>query len=274
LGEGFCEAPVNGGPPLTSSELLTRGIARFEEGMAVATAGRSADDTAATNLISMAHVGAARALLQRGDLASARAHATLVPEGYERWAYYSSNSVPEYNPVQLAVKASGPFAGMQPVFQRLDDPRVPQPAATRTGVGGNPIFVPLKPSMYSGWSASGASVIDVATHMRFASGLEARYIRVEAEGPGAAMLSFVNARRAAGGRPPANLAGAALVAELRAQRALDFYLTGHRLGDLRRYAASGTDLFPSGRFPVPPDEYGAMHCFIIPRGEKAGNPNF
>jgi hypothetical protein len=88
------------------------------------------------------------------------------------------------------------------------------------------------------------------------------------------MLDFVNARRAAAGKPPVALSGSALLAEFRMQRALDFYLTGQRLGDLRRYAAAGTDLFPSGRFPVPPDRYGSMHCFIVPRSEKAGNPNF
>jgi hypothetical protein len=58
------------------------------------------------------------------------------------------------------------------------------------------------------------------------------------------------------------------------QRALDFYMTGQRLGDLRRYLASGTDLFPKGRIPFAPDNYGTMHCFVVPRSEKAGNPNY
>ena len=55
-----------------------------------------------------------------------------------------------------------------------------------------------------------------------------------------------------GGKPSVNVSGAALVAEFRTQRALDFYLTGQRLGDLRRYAAAGTDLFPTGKHPVRP----------------------
>ena len=58
------------------------------------------------------------------------------------------------------------------------------------------------------------------------------------------------------------------------QRALDFYLTGQRLGDLRRYAAAGTDLFPRGNFPILPNVYGTTHCFIVPRSEKSGNPNY
>ena len=66
----------------------------------------------------------------------------------------------------------------------------------------------------------------------------------------------------------------ALLTEFRMQRAIDFYLTGQRLGDLRRYAKAGTDLFPSGPLPVPPDRYGVMHCCIVPRREKSGNPSY
>lgn len=69
-------------------------------------------------------------------------------------------------------------------------------------------------------------------------------------------------------------AGAELMAELRAQRARDFFLTGQRLGDLRRYAKAGTNLFPTGKHPVFPDPYGPAKCFIVPLSEKAVNPNY
>jgi hypothetical protein len=88
------------------------------------------------------------------------------------------------------------------------------------------------------------------------------------------MLSFVNARRAAGGKAPVDLAGPALITEFRRQRAIDFYLTGQRLGDLRRYALAGTDLFPAGKFPVSGDFYGSVRCFLVPLSEKSGNPNY
>jgi len=64
------------------------------------------------------------------------------------------------------------------------------------------------------------------------------------------------------------------VTEFRMQRAFDFYLTGQRLGDLRRYADAGTDLFPTGKYPTLRDSYGAMHCFIVPLSEKSSNPNY
>jgi len=275
LGEGFCEAPVNLSAALPSSELLTRAIARFDEGIAVATAGRIRNEAAAEDLIYMARVGAARASLKKGDLAKARAYAAPVPDTYEHWAYYSANSTRENNLVQMAVRASIPYLAMHPAFQNLGDARVPQPTASRTSQNAHLIFPPLKPSMYSGWTAAAApQTIEVTTHIKFATGLEARYIGVEADGPTATMLTFVNARRAVVGKPPVTLSGSALLAEFRTQRALDFYLTGQRLGELRRYAAAGTDLFPTGKFPVSADPYGAMHCFIVPLSEKSANPNF
>jgi hypothetical protein len=276
LGEGFCEAPVNLSAPLSPSELLSRAVARFDEGIAVATAAAEGTDLAAAqDLVSLAHVGAARASLRNNDPTRARAHAVLVPDSYERWAYYSANSVRENNAVQLAVRFNQPWLGMQRPFRDLRDARVPQPAVARRSLVGNPIFPPLTPSMYSGWTATGpAPAIDPATHVRFASGLEARYIVIEADGPTAEMLAFVNARRVVGGTPPVNLTGPALVEEFQRQRALDFYLTGQRLGDLRRYAAVGTDLFPTGKFPTSPDSYGTMHCLIVPLSEKARNPNY
>ncbi len=281
LGEGFCEAPVNLSAALPSGELLARAIVRFDEGITVATAARSganvtvAQDSAAENLINMARVGAARASLKKGDLLKARAYADAVPDNYERWAYYSANSVRQNNSVQAAVGPALPWLGMQTTFQGLGDARVPQLATPRPSLGSNPIFPPLKPSMYSGWTSTGpGSTINVATHIRFASGLEARYIGVEADGSTPAMLTFVNARRSVGRKPPVNLSGPALLTEFRVQRALDFYLTGQRLGDLRRYAAAGTDLFPTGKYPVGSDLYGTTHCFVVPRSEKSGNPNY
>ena len=236
LGEGFCEAPVNLSAPLSSSELLSRAVARFDEGIAVATAAAGGtNEAAAQDLISLAHVGAARASLKNNDPTAARTYAAFVPDSYERWAYYSANSVRENNAVQLAVRFNQPWLGMQRPFRDLGDARVPQPAAARRSLVGNPIFPPLTPSMYSGWTAAGpAPAIDFATHVRFASRLEARYIMIEADGATADMLAFVNARRAIGGTPPVNLTGSELLTEFQRQRALDVYLTGQRRGALRR----------------------------------------
>ncbi len=279
LGEGFCEAPVNVSAPLPTEELLRRGMARFDTAITIATAYRAgqtvaANIAAATDLINMSNVGAARAALKIGDLAKARAYALLVPAGYEKFALYSANSVRENNQVHRPARTADPFVGVHPTFLGLNDPRVPALATARLGLNSNPIFPPQRPSMYSGWTPSAVGTIDITTNMKFASHLEAQYIIAEADGATAATLTFVNARRAVGNQAPVSLTGTALIAELRNQRARDFFLTGQRLGDLRRYLASGTDLFPKGKYPVFTDFYGENKCFIVPLSEKAGNPNY
>lgn len=97
----------------------------------------------------------------------------------------------------------------------------------------------------------------------------------------AAILAFVNARRAAGNQPAVSLSGDALRSELRNQRARDLFMGGFRLGDLRRWTrfdpgkgpfANGS-YFPTGTHPNPSwGEYGIWTCYPIPRQEYEGNP--
>ena len=276
LGEGWCESPVNLSAPLPSDSLLRRAIARFDEAIVVATAARQGANTAAAqDLIYMSQVGAARAALKVGDLTLARTYASQVPATYEKLAYYSSNSVRENNALNALTHAAGASLALYAKFQGLNDPRVPQPASTQLGLTGGSIYTPLTPYMYTGWVASGAAPrVDVNFDIKFATGLEAQYDIAEADGPTPATLNFVNARRAVGGEGAVVLSGAALMAELAEQRARDFYLTGQRLGDLRRYAKAGNDIFPAGKYPLFNDSYGTAKCFIVPLSEKAGNPNY
>lgn len=279
LGEGFCEAPVNVSAPLQPDELLSRALARFDSAITTATAYRAgttvaANIAAANDIINMSNVGAARAALKMGDLAKARTYALLVPAGYEKLALYSANSVRENNPVHRPARTADPFVGIHPTFLGLNDPRIPTLATARLGLNSNPIFPPQKPLQYAGWSGSAVTTIDITTNVKFASYLEAQYIIAEANGPTAATLAFVNARRAVGNQAPVDLSGPALMAELRNQRARDFFLAGQRLGDLRRYMEAGIDLFPTGKYPVFSDFYGENKCFLVPLSEKAGNPNY
>jgi hypothetical protein len=278
LAEGFCGSPVNLSEELPPEELFKRAIARFDTAITVATASKAgasaANIAAATDLINMSNVGAARAALKMGDLAKARTYAALVPANYEKLAYYSSNSVRENNQLNRPARTADPFLGVAPAFFSLNDPRVPRLATSRPGLNSNPIFPPQRPFMYTGWNASAAVPIDITTTIKFATGLEAQYVIAEADGATAATLAFVNARRAVGNQAPVSLAGAQLMAELRDQRARDFFLTGQRLGDLRRYLKGGLDLFPKGKYPVFTDFYGENQCFVVPLSEKAGNPNY
>jgi hypothetical protein len=280
LGEGFCDAPVNLSAPLPPDELFKRAIARFDTAITVATAYRATQTVAAniangTDIINMSNVGAARAALKMGDLTKAKAYASLVPANYEKLALYSSNSVRENNQLNRPARTADPFVGVHPTFLALNDPRVPALPTARLGLNSNPIFPPQRPQSYVGWSPTTLQIIDITTNIKFATGLEAQYIIAEADGGNSATtLAFVNSRRAVGNQAPVNLTGAALITELRAQRARDFFLTGQRLGDLRRYLKAGVDMFPTGKYPVFTDFYGDKKCFIVPLSEKADNPNY
>jgi len=99
----------------------------------------------------------------------------------------------------------------------------------------------------------------------------------------AAVLSFVNARRAVGNQAPVALAGQALITELRNQRARDLFMGGFRLPDLRRWTrfdagngpfAAGS-YFPTGAHPNAPvwSDYESWTCYPIPLSEYEGNAN-
>lgn len=112
-----------------------------------------------------------------------------------------------------------------PPFRDLDDPRVPvaPPASDLPPIDGiTPLWTQQK---YTSFAAS----------IRLASGLEAEYLKAEADGA-AAMLGLVQARRAANGLSsyPGPLDEVAVTQEFMRQRSREFFLEGKRLGDTRR----------------------------------------
>ena len=102
-------------------------------------------------------------------------------------------------------------------------------------------------------------------------------------GNDAAVLTFVNTRRAVGNQAAlVGVTGQTLITELRNQRGRDLFMGGFRLGDLRRWTrydagngpfAAGS-YFPTGTHPNAIWEgYGAWTCYPIPLSEYTGNPN-
>lgn len=288
LGEYFCEAPVDvagePGPILQDEELLQRAVARFEEAIQIATAaqggeGESAED--ADQILNLARVGAARASLQLGDKAAALQYASQVPADFELYVAHSSNSGREENPFWGATHGSNQNLGVGEPFLNLNDPRVRHTARGILGHNRSTIlFRPYQPPSFDGWTPADTVEFEKDTDVRFSSGLEARYIIAEAEGPTAATLAFVNERRAVGNQPPlpSTASPAEIMAALREQRSRDFYLDGHRVGDLRRYLEQGIDdprhTFPSGAHPNPLfGDYEDATCFVITDDETIGNPN-
>jgi hypothetical protein len=284
LGEMMCTTPIDLGVPKTWEEMMADAITHFTEAVTVATAARAAalaltppNNTlanAADSVKNFALIGSARAALNRNDKTQAIQFATQVPATFEFRAYYSDNTTAQRNRTyDRLTLGSNAFLINTPFAAVAGDPRVPRIVSTTARNG-----TPLSPSSYSSFNntLNGADFTPTLA-VRIASGLEARYIIAEAEGPTAATQTFVNLRRAAGQQAPVTLTGDALMAELREQRARDFYLDNHRLGDLRRYKKySQIDLFPKG--PYPGSTSGqiyneAVDCWPLPTNEINGNPN-
>jgi hypothetical protein len=287
LGEMMCTTPIDRSVPKTWDQMMDAAILKFDSAVVIATAAKTYLQTltpvttaitaaiAGTDSVrNFALVGAARASLDKNDKAKALTYAQQVPATFDFRAYYSNNTTAQSNRTwdrltngKNANLLNTPFAAM------AGDPRVPRIGGTTANAG-----TPLSPSSYSTFNNTVAGADFAATSsMRIASGLEARYIIAEANGPTAATLAFVNERRAAGLQAPTAATGDALMAELRDQRSRDFYLDGHRLGDLRRYKRFyQIDLFPKG--PYPGSTSGAIYnesidCWPLPTSEINDNPN-
>lgn len=283
LGENLCATPINLSKPYTPEEMFQFAIQRFDDAIAIAAAAKAAgaSATAADSIRNVALVGAGRASLGRGDKAKAIAYATQVPAVFEFRAYYSENSAGQnnYYYARFSTGASGsntasvsntPFAG-------LKDPRVPTPDTTERMQDATRAFNPNSPSAFSSYSGTptGADFTKSAS-IRVASALEAQYIIAEATGPAAATIAFIESRRLIAPANTEPTTAANFLTNLRDQRRRDFFLDGHRVGDLRRYKKLyGIDEFQRGAYPgsTTGEQYGPLECFPLPLSEINGNPN-
>ncbi|HVT38631.1 MAG TPA: RagB/SusD family nutrient uptake outer membrane protein [Gemmatimonadaceae bacterium] len=285
LGEYLCSSPVNVSALYTSGQITNFALPRLREAIVVATAAKAqaqasaAVRAAADSLVNLANVGLARAYLQIGRNAEAIAAATQVPVGFEFRVLHSDNSAREYNPFEnaAALGVASTWISLEPKFQGLGDVRVPSRRLPAMDTRGDSVPVPSAPESFSTYAGTLAGALFTkSSTMRFASYLEAQYIIAEAQGPTQATLDFVNSRRAVGGQAPSTAAGDALMADLRDQRRRDFFLDGHRLGDMRRYLAlHNVNEFSSGPYPgtTSGETYGTQTCFPITITEFNNNPN-
>jgi hypothetical protein len=215
---------------------------------------------------------------------------------------------PLFNGVHPSFRGTGFSFRQQNVIAPQTDPRIQHDPVWRTGHNGlTPLyrfFQGLRYSDYTGRTIAPASascprctgtpasqmplLAGFGTDILLADYVEAQHHYYEAlamqdiVGNQAAILAFVNARRAVGNQPAVSgLSGDALRRELREQRSRDLFMGGFRLGDLRRWTrfdpgkgpfANGS-YFPTGMHPNPSwGEYGAWTCYPIPRQEYEGNP--
>jgi hypothetical protein len=190
--------------------------------------------------------------------------------------------------------ASSVWVTVGEAFQGVHDPRVPMSPTRVKAMDNGMQFVANKPASFGGFvrdtgitqsvDSAGTTItykeyigtpMTPGASIRIASALEAQYIVAEASGGDGTTLAFVNAQRAANGQPASTASTPdEVLADLREQRRREFYLDGHRLGDLRRYAdQAGINFFPTGPFPGSTENYGDNQCFVIPISEVNSNPN-
>ena len=314
IGEHMCMAVFGTAENLgtaieTPDQVFQRAIPWFQKAVSIGSASGQAD------LVNLAHVGLARAYLSLGNFAAVIQEASAVPAGFQYWVEYSSAQDAENNGLYGNIHGANFNMGVSPWFLQgtfgdlniIDtqtDPRVQHAKDWKKGHNAlTPLYKPYQGLRFSGYTgetqappsascpnctgAVASSTGDTGplllyqkdTQVLLADYLEAQHDLMEATlrsgGSEAAVLDFVNQRRAVGNQDPVQLSGSALFAELRRQRSLDFYQGGLRLGDLRRWKRDGVgDFFPSGNHVN--QEWGAYSnwtCYPLPLSEYEGNPN-
>jgi starch-binding outer membrane protein, SusD/RagB family len=228
-------------------------------------------NTEAANMSMAAQVGIARALLQGGHNAEASAEAAKVPADFRYDLIRIDNSstrnlgnqVWSFSEARISLVVGPEFRAMAD----SGDPRIAYVDAGRLSQDGVLEF--FRQDKYKGWG----------DFERFASGLEARYIKVEADADAGAMLAFINERRAVGNQPAfgATTDPNALMKELMVQRARDFWLEGHDMADFRRHPDLDSYILQPGADSYYKPELGPVQsqtCWPVPFTELINNPNW
>ena len=308
LGEMYCNGvPVSDfdvnegtfklGAPQTTVQLFTTALAKLDSALV----GVDVSVAANASVVNLIRVGRGRALLNLNRAADAAAAVALVPTTYRYTLFHSENTGRQNNGPYVATllgqrhTVSGSEGGNGLRF-RLDstDVRVYAPRG-RGGAnspvfgfdGTTPFFVQTK------YATRSAAVI-------FADGTEARLIEAEnLARSGGAYIPVLNALRSAlpslivappgpatllpnapavAALPPlvAPAAAADQISQVFPERAYWLFLTGHRLGDMRRLikhvGRPAESVFPSGNY-FKGGAYGVDVNFPVPF-QETNNPKF
>lgn len=269
LGENFCEAVIDGGAAQPGSIYFERAEQHFTEALAIATAAGRQD------LVHAALAGRASVRVHLDDWAGAVADAGLVPIDFVLQAEYHTTELEQFNQIYWT-NANQPFRThsvigtfFEDYYRQTGDPRAAwgeDPDVPTAEIASVPWLFQLK-------YRSREDGINLVT------GRELRLIEAEAllhEGDGPSAVAILNGLRSTlindhTGDPlelypaPADLDEAWTY--LKRERAIELWLEGRRLADLRRWIAAGT-----------PGEMEDMSdrirlCFPIAQSELNTNPN-
>jgi hypothetical protein len=279
-GVPFSTTDLNGqltfGSAIPTAAELDSATNRFNSAMTEATAAGSSVQQ------NLARIGLGRTLLAKGDFAGAAAAVSAVPTSFEYDVEYSPNTSGQYNGIYQNITAEHRssaatnegvnglnFFKRGPKGTNTIDPRVVVDSiAVGTDVNKSPVYEPGK-------------YANLDSPVVLASGVEARLIEAEAalsKGTSNGYLTTLNSLRASAGLAPLvdPLTPTARVRQFFSERAFWLYLTGHRLGDLRRmvrvYGLPQDQVFPTGQ-TINGSSYGSDVNFPIPLQEQ-NNPQF
>jgi hypothetical protein len=285
LGEGWCAgvpfssedgATTTYGAQLPIDSVFKIAVVHFDSALALA-------DTN-TSVKYGASIGKGRALLSLAQYTAAAAAVAGVPQSYKLVSSHDANtssngmwSATTNGNTRYRLSTNEGTNGL-PFLQTPADPRVPWAASTRQGFSG--AFLNEPNNLKFGRYDDGV----------VANGIEAKLIGIEATLQGntqasrQAVYDALNALRASGPPVVPQMTTGAPTTQDDAiklffkERAYWLWLTGHRLGDLRRlvrnYGYDPEAVFPTGNLTPPlSGTYGTSTSIHIPYGEK-NNPNY
>jgi hypothetical protein len=261
----FVGSAAQYGAPLTTTQMFQQALADFDS--AVAYGGSDAV------IGSLARIGRARALIGLDRAPEAGAAVASVPTTFLYQTEHSTSVQPNLmardwlQTKQITVADREGSNGLD--FLSSNDPRIP---VTNLGTGFDGQTTVW---LFTKYNSIGAPIV-------VASGVEARLIEAEAAlkaGQAQNALDILNAlRTTVSGLAPLTLQSTvgARVDQLFRERAFWLFLTGHRLGDLRRlmrqYGRLAQNIFPVGPYRDGLT-YGADVNFPVDPAET-NNPNF
>ena len=279
FGENYCSGVpfstidaggnITYGDPQTRDEVLQIAVAKFDSAITIATAQEDAD------LLNLARVGKARALLDLNQADAAATAASEVPGSFQYLVRSSSNSLRQNNGIWNYTANTFAFSvperegGNGLPYITANDPRLDVVVTGQLGFDrATPFNLQLK-------------YPDQQSNVVLASGIEARLIEAEAQfragTPGPA-IATLNALRAFAGLNPLVDPGTDIERTnlLFQERAFWMWGTAHRLGDMRRlvrqYSRTEDTVFPIGEYHKG-GEYGRDVNFPVSSDER-NNPKF
>jgi starch-binding outer membrane protein, SusD/RagB family len=262
MGEAFCTGTVNLGPELTDAQLFALAKSRFDTAVVAAT--RAGD----TQTLNFALLGRARTEMDMGNSADAAADAAQIPPGFSVTISHDPTNPARQNHVYLHTRLSNYSSvdtAIQNSYAATHDPRIAVTSSGKLGSNGKTIIV---------YANKDSTVTAPHTLAKYS---EAQLIIAEndvATGNLAGAVTIINTLQAANGQPafnPSPLTSAAVLAQIVEERRREFFLEGHRLGDLRRYKLP---IQPVAGAPYPNGgTYSTQACFPLPDVERINNPN-